>query len=212
MLQSMGSQRVGNNLATEQQHWVAGCHREAGTTIKPMYGCCIMTWKLLWIPLLTKPHTQMAYIQDGRDTPLQLLFSCSVVSDSLQPYGLQHARLPCPSPSPGVCWNSCPFSWWCHPTISSSIVPFYSCLQSFLASGSFPMSQFFASSGQSIGASASASVLPMNIQDWFSLGLAKGLSRVFSSTTIWKHQFFEEGTGNPLQYSCPENPMDGGAW
>ena len=117
---------------------MAGCHREAGTTIKPMYGCCIMTWKLLWIPLLTKPHTQMAYIQDGRDTPLQLLFSCSVVSDSLQPYGLQHARLPCPSPSPGVCWNSCPFSWWCHPTISSSVIPFSTCLQSFPASGSFP--------------------------------------------------------------------------
>ena len=100
---------------------------------------------------------------------------------------LQHVRLPCPSPTPGACSNSCPLSWWCHPTISSSVIPFFSCLQSFPASGSYPMSQFFTSGGQSIGASASASVLPMNIQDWFPLGLtslislqSKGLSRVFS--------------------------------
>ena len=113
-------------------------------------------------------------------------FSCSVVSNSLWPHGLQHARLPCPSPTPGACSNSCPSSRWCHPTISSSVVPFPSCLQSFPASGSFPMSQFFTSGGQSIGISASASVLPMNIQDWFALGLtgwisllSKGLSRVF---------------------------------
>ena len=122
---------------------------------------------------------------------------CSVVSDSLWPHGLQQARLPCPSPTPGACSNSCPSSQWCHPTISSSVVPFSSCLQSFPASGSFPMSQFFTSSGQSIGASPSASVLPMNIQDWFPLGwtglvslLSKGLSRVFTNTTIQKHQFF----------------------
>ena len=100
---------------------------------------------------------------------LLLLFSHSVVSNSLRPHGLQLARLPCPSPSPGVCSNSCPFSWWCHPTISSSFVPFSFCLQSFPASGSFPMSQLFASDGQSIGASPSVSVLPMNIQDWFPL-------------------------------------------
>ena len=119
----------------------------------------------------------------------------SVVSDSLQPCGLQNARLFCPSPTPGACSDSCPLSWWFHPTISSSLVPFPSFLQS--ASGSFPVTQFFASGGQSIGVSASASVLPMNIQDWFPLGLtslfsfqSKGLSRVFSSTTIWKHQFF----------------------
>ena len=118
-------------------------------------------------------------------------FSCSIVSDSLQPHGLQHARLHCPSPTPGAYSNSCPSSQWCHPTISSSIVLFSSCLQSFPASGSFPMSQFFASSSQSIGASASASVLPMNIQDWFPLGWtgwiplqSKGLSRVFSNTTV----------------------------
>ena len=119
------------------------------------------------------------------------------MSNSLQPHWLQHARLPCPSPSPGVGSNICPLSWWCHPIISSSFIPFSSCLQSFPASGYFPMSQFFASSGQRIGPSASASVLPMNIQDWFPLGLtglfslqSKGLSRVFSNTTVQKHQFF----------------------
>ena len=98
-------------------------------------------------------------------------FSRSVVFDSLRPHGRQrHARPPCPSKAPRVCSNSCPLSWWCHPTISSSVVPFSSCLQSFPASGSFPVSQFFASCGQSIGVSASVEVLPMNIQDWFPLG------------------------------------------
>ena len=123
-------------------------------------------------------------------------FSCSVVSDSLWPHGLQHARLPCPSPTPGACSNSWPSSWWCHSTISFSVIPFSSCLQSFPASGPFPMSQFFAS-GSQVLVSASASVLPMNIQDWSPLGLAgwislqsKGLSRVFSNTTVQKHQFF----------------------
>ena len=108
-------------------------------------------------------------------------------SRSLQPHWLKHARLPCPSPSPRVWANSCPLSWWCHPTILSSVVPFSSCLKSFPASGSFLMSQFFTSGGQNIG--ASASVLPMNIQDWFPLVLtalislqSKGLSRVFSNT------------------------------
>ena len=124
-------------------------------------------------------------------------FSHSVMSDSLQPHGLQHARRPCLSPTPGACSNSCPSSWWCHPTISTSVVLFSSCLQSFPISGSFPRSQLFTSGGQSIGVSASASVLPMNIQDWFPLGLTglislqfKGLSRVFSNTTVQKHQFF----------------------
>ena len=98
-------------------------------------------------------------------------FSHSVVSDSLRPHESQHARPPCPSPSPGVHSDSCPLSCWCHPTISSSVVPFSSCLQLFLASGSFLMSQLFISGGQSIGVSASASFLPMNIQDWFPLGL-----------------------------------------
>ena len=100
-----------------------------------------------------------------------LLFNCSVVSDSLWPHGLQHARLPCPSLSPRVCSNSCPLSWWCHLTILSSVTPFCSCPQSFPASGSFLMSQLFTSNGQSIGTSVSASVLPMNFQGWFPLGL-----------------------------------------
>ena len=117
------------------------------------------------------------------------------MSESLWPRGLQHARLPCPSSSPGVCSNSCPFSWWCHPTISSSVTLF-SCPQSFPASGSFSLSQLFASCGQSIG--ASAPVLPMNVQGWFPLGLTGLISllflerfpRVFTSTTVWKYQFF----------------------
>ena len=96
--------------------------------------------------------------------------SCSVVSDSLQPHGPQHARPPCPSPTPRAYSNSCPLSWWCHPATSFSVIPFSSCLQSFPASGSFPMSQFFASDGQSIGVAASPSVLSMNIKDWFPLG------------------------------------------
>ena len=124
-------------------------------------------------------------------------FSHSVVADSLWPRGLQHTRPPCPSPTPKVYSNSCLLSWWCHSAISSSVSPFFSRIQSFPASGSFPMSQFFASSGQSIGASASASVLPVNTQDWSPLGWtgwislqSKGLSRVFSNTTVQKHQFF----------------------
>ena len=124
-------------------------------------------------------------------------FSRSVVSDSLQSHGLQHARPPCPLPTPEACSNSCPLSEWCHPTISSSIIPFSSHLQSFPASGSFLMSQFFISGGQSIGVSASASVLPINTQDCFPLGWtgwislqSKGLSKVFSNTTVQSHQFF----------------------
>ena len=115
------------------------------------------------------------------------------MSNSLWPHGLQHARLPCPSPTPRVYSNSCPLSQWCHPTISSYVIPFSFHIQSFPESGSFLMSQFFASGGQSIGASASVSVLPVNIQDWFPLEWAswiflpsKGLSRVFSNTTVQK--------------------------
>ena len=124
-------------------------------------------------------------------------FSCSVVSDSLWPHGLQHARLPCPSPASGAYSNSCPLRQWCHPTISSSVVLFSSCLQSFPASGSFQMSQLFASGGQSIGVSASTSVLSMNIRDWFPLWWtgwislpSKGLSGIFFNTRVQKHQFF----------------------
>ena len=126
-------------------------------------------------------------------------FSRSVMLDSLQPHWLQHTRPPCPSPTLGVYSNSCSLCWWwwCHPTISSSVVPFSSCLQSFPVSGSFQLSQLFASGGQCIGVSASASVLPMNTQDLSPLGRtgwiflqSKGLSRVISNTTVQKHQFF----------------------
>ena len=128
---------------------------------------------------------------------IQFSSVCSVVSDSLRPHNSQHARPPCPSPTPGVDSSSCPLSRWCHPTISSSVVPFSSCPQSLPASGSFPMSQLFAWGGQIIGVSVSASVLPRNTQDW-SLGWtgwislqSKGLSRVFSNTTVQKHPFFD---------------------
>ena len=143
-------------------------------------------------------HTSIAperhgEVFEGQKPSVQ--FSPSVVSDSLQPHGLQHATLPSPSLSPGVGWNSCPLSGWCHPTISSSVIPFSSCLQSFPASGSFPVSRFFTSGGQSIV--TSASILSMNIQGWFPLRLtglisllSKRVSRVFSSTTVRKHQSF----------------------
>ena len=133
----------------------------------------------------------------GAFTSVSVQFSRSVVSSSLRPHESQHTRPPCPSQTPGVYSNSCPSSWWCHPAISSSVVPFSSCPQSLPASGSFPMSQLFTWGGQSIRVSASASVLPMNTQDlppsgwtgWISLQ-SKGLSTVFSNTTVQKHQFF----------------------
>ena len=139
-----------------------------------------------------------------------LLFSCSVGSDSLWPHGLQHTRLPCPSPTPGAYSNSCPLSQWCYPTISSSVIPFSSCPQSFPASGSFPVSQLITSGGQNIRVSVSASVLPMNIQDWSPLGWtgwislqSKGLSRVSSDITVQKHQFF----GARLSYGPTLTPI-----
>ena len=138
-------------------------------------------------------HTSM-YVMIARDS---VQFSRSVMSDSLWPHGLQQAKPPCPSPTHRAYSNSCPSSRWCHPTVSSSVIPFSSCSQPFPASGSFPMSQLFTSGGQSIGVSASASVLPMNTQDWSPLGWtdwislqSKGLSRVFSNITVQKHQFF----------------------
>ena len=177
----------------------------------PMY---VYTWKIhkemLAISACTKGKVgRLAF----HDIPLRILWMlyhmlrvlpkqrdyCSVAKSclTLRPPGLQHARLPCPSLSPGVCLNSCPSSRWCHPTISPSVIPFSSCLQSFPASESFPVSQLLTSGGQSIGVSASASVLPMNIQDWSPLRWtgwislqSKGLSRVFSNTTAQKHQFF----------------------
>ena len=134
--------------------------------------------------------------------------SRSVTSDSLWPHGLQQNRPPCPSPTPGVYSNSCPLSQWCHPTISSSVIPFSSCLQSSPAPGSFQMSQFFASGGQSIG--VSAWVLPINIQGWFPLEWAgwislqsKGLSRVFSNTTVRRHHFFDAQPFFSVQLSYP---------
>ena len=137
-------------------------------------------------------------------------FSHSVVCDSLWPHGLQHARIPCLSRTPRACSNSCPSSQWCHPTISSSVIPFSSCLQSFPAPRSFLMSQFFASGGQCIGVSASTSVLAMNIQDWFSLGWtgwislqSKGLSRIFSKTTVQKYQFYSTQLSLIVQLSHP---------
>ena len=131
--------------------------------------------------------------QDASD--ILLVFGHSVLSNSLQPHGRQHTRLPCPSLSPGVFSNSCPFSWWCHPTISSSVTPFSHCPQPMPAPRSFPVSWLLASGGQSIG--TLASVLPRNIQGWFPLELTglisllfKGLSRIFSSTAVWKYQLF----------------------
>ena len=135
------------------------------------------------------------------------------MSDSLWPHGLQHARPPCPSSTPGVYSNSYPLSWWCHPAISSSVVLFSSCLQSFPASGSCPMSQVFASGGQIIGVSASTSVLPTNTQDWSPLGWtgwislqSKGLSRNFSNTTVQKLQFFCAQLSLRVQLSHPYMP------
>ena len=149
---------------------------------------CMYTYALSLLNLLPNFHPVLLS---------SVQFSRSVLSDSVWPHGLQHATPPCPSPIPRVYSNSCPLSQWCHPSISSSVVPFFSCLQSFPASGAFQMSQFFSSGDQSIGVSALASVLPMNIQDWFPLGwigwislLSKRLPRVLSNTTFQKHQFF----------------------
>ena len=153
--------------------------------------------KVATIPSLGPPALPTSPIVEVHSFFQFSQFSCSVMYNSFQHHRLQHAMFPCPSPTPWACSYSCPSSQWCHPTISSSVVPFSSYLQSFPESGSFPMNQFFASGGQSIGALASASALPMNIQDWFPLGLtglislqSKGLLRVISNTTVQKHQFF----------------------
>ena len=165
------------------------------------FAMCLPPWQL--DPFCSWCWQHASAYSNGRCSRLAypVQFSCSVVSDSLWPHRLQHTRLPCLSPTPGAYSNSCPLSQWCHPTIAFSVIPF-SHLKSFPASGSFPISQLFASGGQNIGASASASsesasVLPVSIQDWFALGLtgfiasqSKGLSRVFSNTTVQKHQFF----------------------
>ena len=162
----------------------------------------IVSWKLNIQPTNYKLHSTPRYLVKvtkeyswpfltmSSSSISSVQFSCSVMSE--------HTRPPCLSPTPRAYSNSCPLSWWCHPTISSSVLPFSSCRQSFPAVGSFPMSQLFTTGGPSIGVSASPSVLPINIQDWFPLGLtgwislqSKGLSRVFSNTTVQKHQFFD---------------------
>ena len=142
-------------------------------------------------------------------------FSHSFVSNPLRPHESQHSRPPCPSPTPRVHSGSCPSSQWCHPDISSSVVPFSSCLQSLPASGSFPMSQLFAWGGQTIGVSALASVLPMNTQDWSPLEWtgwislqSKGLSRVFSNTTVQKHQFFDAQLSSPSNSHIHTWPLE----
>ena len=163
--------------------WMVECKGKG--TIKAF---CLRNWKMEF-------RVKLSFCKWERF--ISVHFSLSVVSTSLQPHGPQHTRPPCPSPTPKVFPNSCPLSQWCHPTISPSVIPFSSCPQSFPASGSFPMSQLFASGGQNIRVSASALVPPTNIQDWFPLGwtgwislLSRGFSRVFSNTTVQKHQLF----------------------
>jgi len=186
-------------LQARTLEWVAISFSNAWKwKVKVKSHSCVQLFATPWtIAYQAPPSMGFSRQEYWSGVPLPSPFSRSVVSNCLQPHGLQDARLPCPSPPPGACSDSCPSNRWCHPSISSSLVPFSSCLQSFPASGSFLMSQFFASGGQSIGVSASTSVLPMNIQDWFPLGLtgwiflqSKGLSRVFSNTTVQKHQFF----------------------
>ena len=170
---------------------------EAANVIKSLISYSVVS--LLWLRWKT---SEFKLVQGSHN--LSLLdfhhlsqFNRSVMSDSFRPHGLQHARPTCPSPNPRVYSNSCPWSQWCHPTISSSVVPFSSRFQSFPALRSFPMGQFFAADGQNIGASASTSVLPVNIQDWFPLGWtgwislqSKRFSRISSNTTVQNHQFF----------------------
>ena len=183
-LEACGDRRLSRVLNTREQdenhfcHFVTSWHQ-----IKPQF-----------LELRKKVRVQL---QEGLFTFSSVQFSSvAQLCPTLRHHGLQQARPPCPSPAAGVYPNSCPLSWWCHPTVSSSVIPFSSFPQSFPASGSFQMSQLFASGGQSIGVSASTSVLPMNTQDW-SLGWtewislqSKGLSRVFSNTTVQKHKFF----------------------
>ena len=161
-------------------------------------------WTLVKCPFMAVPTRDMHKISKGQTNYVSdwsnlnsVQFSHSVMSNSLWPHEPQHARTPCPSPTAGVHKNPCPLSQWCHPTISFSVVPFSSRLQSFPASRSFQMSQLFLSGGQSIGVSASTSLLQMNTQDWSPLRWtgwislqSRGLSRVFSNTTVQKHQFF----------------------
>ena len=172
---------------------------EGKLNLKTVFNFSSLAFDFSFFPLCTQDMDTHILIEERRVLIKEVLvqFSCSVVANSLPPRELQHARPPCPSPTPGVYSNPCPSSWWCHPAISSFVIPFSSCPQSLPASGSFPMNQLFIWGSQNIGVSASASVLPMNTQDWSPLGwtgwislLSKGLSRVFSNTTVQKHQFF----------------------
>ena len=182
LLQCMGLQRGGRDWgdSAHTHRYKIFKENKKHTLKKKMIGVQLVSHVLLY----------------SKGIQLRLLFSRSVVSDSLWPHELQHTRPPCPSPTSGVYSNSCPLSRWCHPTILSSVIPF-SCPQSFPASGFFQINQLFTWGGQSIGVSASTSVLPMNSQDWSPLGwtgwislVSKGLSRVFSNSTVQKHQFF----------------------
>ena len=183
---------------------------------------CQKSWELLLCEICPQRDHSLreGQTEHGHPTPFSSIqFSRSGVSDSLWSHGLQHARLPCPLPTPGACSNSCPSNQWCRPTISSSVIPFSSCLQSFPASGSFPVSQFFTLGGQSNGVSASTSVLSMNIQDWFPLGQtglislhSKGLSRVFSNTTVQKHQILQHSAFFIVQLSHPHPSVPSSIW
>ena len=187
----MGSQRVRqSDLATEQQE------SSSVLLLVDIQFPNTICWKYFLFPTDECHHCLLLCPLFLSCTAVSSLLSHSVVPNSLWPHELQHTRLPCPSPSPRACSNSCPLSQWCHPTFSSSITCFSSYPQSFWTSGSFQMSWLFASGGQSIGASVSTSVLPMDIQGCSLLGLtglisllSEGHSRVFSSTTVWKHQF-----------------------
>ena len=205
-LQSMGSQRVGHELATKttSSSLFLSWHLDEPTLYMKRKGT--RTFPVMWMEIkpqycgapflflrLAKDLSSMwrGCRETGKLVYSSVQFTCSLVSNSLRPHEPQHARLLCPSPTPRVYSNSCPLSQWCHPTISFSVIPFSSCPQSFPASGSLQMSQLFTSGGRSIGVSASASVLPMNTQDWSPLGWSgwislqsKGLSRVFSNSTV----------------------------
>ena len=181
-------------------YWCGLCSFSLGNLVQQIHVQVEVWWsldfltmypKIIDVTILTLLLFNLSHVVSS------VQFSCSVVSDSLRPHELQHARPPCPSPTPGVYSNSCLSSRWCHPAISSSVIPFSSCPQSLLASGSFPMNQLFAWGGQSIGVPASASVHPMNTQDWSPLGWSgwislqsKGLSRDFYNTIVQKRQFF----------------------
>ena len=202
ILESVLSDREGVHIFNCDFSSVCGGKKKMWVRIKTVVGTLdriemVTDYKLLLRARDGKLWKQMWNMQAVEEGFSSIHFSGSVLSYSLQPHGRHHARPPCPKPPHGACLKSCSSSWWCHSTISSSVLPFSSHLQSFPTSGSFSMSQLFVSDGQSIGASASASVLPVNIQGWFPLGwtnwislLSKGRSRVFSDTTVQKHQFF----------------------